>query len=200
MVKYIIFDLGNVLIHIHPELAIKGFEEACGLKRAEIKKFFLSDLHLGFMRGAYSTREFYNTMKDEYSCSLNKSSFRKIWNCVIGEPKEGIKEIIEELKLSYSLAVCSNTDPWHWQKVWCDVPFIKDFKHFFLSFEMNLNKPDSLVFKHLLSIMRVQGQDCIFIDDTPENVKVAKMYGIHGIVASEPYLIRKKLKILKILK
>ena len=85
MAKYIIFDLGNVLIHIHPEMAMKGFEEACGLRQEEIKEFFLSDLHLGFMKGVYPTREFYKAMAEEYSISLDIIHFKKIWNRVIGE-------------------------------------------------------------------------------------------------------------------
>ena len=64
MATHIIFDLGNVLIHIHPELAMKGFEEACGIKQAKLRKFFLSDLHLGFMEGVYSPGEFFKTMMD----------------------------------------------------------------------------------------------------------------------------------------
>ena len=200
MATHIIFDLGNVLIHIHPELAMKGFEEACGIKKADLREFFLSDLHLGFMEGVYSTGEFFKTMMDEYPCSLDEHNFHMIWNRVIGEPKEGIKEIIEELKSSYSLVVCSNTDPWHWQKVVHDIPFMKEFSHYFLSFEMNLNKPDSSVFKNILSSLGVQGQDCVFIDDTPENVEVARRFGIHGIATSDPMIIRQELKRMNILK
>jgi FMN phosphatase YigB (HAD superfamily) len=150
MAKHIIFDLGNVLIHTHPELAMKGFEEACGLRQEEIKEFYLSDLHLGFMNGIYSTREFYQAMVDEYSISLDIFHFKRIWNRVIGQAKDGIHEVIEELKLSYTLVLCSNTDPWHWQKVLQEIPFMKEFEQFFLSFEMKLNKPDAQVFKYIL--------------------------------------------------
>jgi putative hydrolase of the HAD superfamily len=199
MATHIIFDLGDVLIHIHPELAIRSFSEACGLEQEKIKTFLLSDLHLRFMRGDCSTREFYKAMSEEYSCDLDERKFQKIWNQVIGSPKDGIKEIIEELKLSYSLILCSNTDPWHWQKVWHEVPFIKLFSHIFLSFEMNLNKPDASVFKLILSELGVEGQNCIFIDDTPENINSAEEFGIHGIAASEPRIIRQELQRLKIL-
>jgi len=78
MTKYIIFDLGNVLIHIHPEMAMKGFEEASGLRQERIKEFFLSDLHLGFMKGNYPAMEFYKAMVDEYSISLDIFHFKKI--------------------------------------------------------------------------------------------------------------------------
>ena len=116
-----------------------------------------------------------------------------------GKAKDGILEIIEELKSSYSLVLCSNTDPWHWQKVLHEIPFIKEFEHFYLSFEMKLNKPDAQVFKQILSSLSIQGQDCIFIDDTVENIEVAKQFGIQGVAASEPKEIREKLKSLKVL-
>jgi putative hydrolase of the HAD superfamily len=107
--------------------------------------------------------------------------------------------MIEELKESYSLVLCSNTDPWHWQKVLQDIPFMKEFEHFFLSFEMNLNKPDALLFQYVLSTLGVQGQDCIFIDDIHENIVSANQFGIQGIVASEPQIIRRELKRFKVL-
>ena len=200
MAKYIIFDLGNVLIHIHPQLAISKFEENCDVEQSDVGKFFLSDLHLGFMKGLYSTEEFYQTMMSEYPCSLNQVNFHKIWNDVIGQPKQGIREIIEELKACYSLAICSNTDPWHWQKVLHEVPFIMDFGHYYLSFEMKLNKPDPAVFEYILTTLAVGGSDCIFIDDTAENIDIAREFGMVGITASEPGVTRDELKRLNILK
>jgi putative hydrolase of the HAD superfamily len=199
MPTHIIFDLGNVLINIHPDLAMNEFSEKCGIKPVEIRKFFLSDLHLGLMKGDYSPDEFFRIMINRYPCSIDEHSFQIIWNKVIGRAKRGIEDIIRELASSYSLGICSNTDPWHWQKVLHDIPFIKYFKQFFLSFEMKKNKPDPLIFEHILSSLGIPGQNCVFIDDTSENIEVAKTFGITGIVASEPREIQYELQRLKIL-
>ncbi|UCF63376.1 MAG: HAD family phosphatase [bacterium] len=193
MVTHIIFDLGNVLIHIHPEMAIAGFQNTCGYTTEQIKKFYLSDLHLAFMEGACSGSELYLKMVKNYPCTLNESEFREIWNQVIGKPKEGIKELINDLKDSYTLAICSNTDPWHWQKVYENFPFIREFKYYFLSFEMKLNKPNPVIFQKILDHMGIQGDQCIFIDDIAENIEAARLHGINGITASHPLQMREEL-------
>ena len=198
MITHIIFDLGNVLIDIHPEMAMAGFQSACGYKPEQIKEFYLSDLHLGFMEGAYTGKELYETMIKNFPCTLNESEFKEIWNQVIGEPKEGIKELIDDLKNSYSLGICSNTDPWHWQKVYENIEFIKEFKHYFLSFEMKLNKPDPAIFKRILDHIGIQGDHCVFIDDIAENIDAAQQHGINGIIASNPFQMREELTRLKI--
>jgi HAD superfamily hydrolase (TIGR01509 family) len=199
MIRHIIFDLGNVLIHIHPDKVMKEFMECCHLTAEDIKKFYLSDLHLGFMGGQYEPEKFYRIMNKKFPTQLSPGEFLRIWELVIGEPKEGIEQIITLLSQRYILSVCSNTDPWHWQKVMREISLMKKFHHFFLSFEMKLNKPDPEVFKYLLHELNAKGQQCLFIDDTQENIKVAQELGFQTIWSSEPKEIEDKLKELNIL-
>ncbi len=199
MIKYIIFDLGNVLIHIHPHEVIAEFTRRCQLPREKIQQFYLSDLHMAFMEGRYSGDEFYRQMMKEYPCRLSLPEFITIWNGVIGGPKEGIPELIRELKHRYTLAVCSNTDTWHWQKVLRTIDFMQDFSHYFLSFELKHGKPDPEVYRHMLKKLGVQGEDCLFIDDTSKNIEAGSRFGIQGIAASEPQDIISLLKIRKLL-
>jgi len=113
MVKHIIFDLGNVLVDIHPELAMRAFTQRCNISYQTVKTFFLSDLHLDFMAGKFSPDDFYQLMIQKFLCNISQIEFQSIWNLVIGDPKPGIEELINTLTERYTLSVCSNTDPWH---------------------------------------------------------------------------------------
>lgn len=199
MIRHIIFDLGNVLIHIHPDLVMKEFMERYHLTVDDIKNFYLSDLHLGFMEGRFKPEEFYQIMMRKFPAPLTAEEFIRIWETVIGEPKQGIDQIITQLNRKYTLSVCSNTDPWHWNKVLREIPMIKKFQHFFLSFEMKLNKPNPQVFKYLLAKLRAEGRECLFIDDTRENIQVAQEFGIQTIWSSDPKTIEQELHSLKVL-
>ncbi len=181
MVKHIIFDLGNVLVDIHPELAMRAFTQRCNISYQTVKTFFLSDLHLDFMAGKFSPDDFYQLMIQKFLCNISQIEFQSIWNLVIGDPKPGIEELINTLTEQYTLSVCSNTDPWHWQVAMQKCSFFKHFYRFFLSFQLKMNKPNPEVFKTILNELAVPAEKCLFIDDTKENIDQASQFGIKTI-------------------
>lgn len=183
MIKHIVFDLGNVLVHIHPEKAMNEFARRCGLSVNRVHAFFLSPLHLDFMAGRYSPEQFFKRIQAEYPCRISQEEFIGIWETVIGEPKSGIPELIDRLSGHYPLSICSNTDPWHWHYVKRHYPFINQFSHYFLSYQMKRNKPDPAVFQQVLSRLGTAGNACVFVDDNAENVQQAAAFGILGIQA-----------------
>ncbi|GAB4368881.1 MAG: HAD family phosphatase [Calditrichia bacterium] len=199
MIKHVIFDLGNVLIEIHPEEAMGEFAERCNYSQEQITAFYLSDLHLGFMEGKYTPEQFFHKLRELYPCDISQQEFYEIWQKVIGRPKQGVIELIEDLKKKYILSVCSNTDPWHWSVVWKRDTFLRDFKYFFLSFEMKLNKPDPQVFQTILQKLNARGDECVFVDDSPVNIEVANRFGFWGILGNEPKTIRNEMEKLQIL-
>ena len=194
MVKHIIFDLGNVLVNIHPQKVMKKFAYYCKLTKKQINTFYLSDIHLGFMDGSISTSAFYSIMMEKFSCNIPEDHFISIWNEVIGKPKNGIDKIIEVLSQRYELSICSNTDPWHWAYVKKRISFINLFSNYFLSFKMKVNKPNSKVFEILLFKLSANPEECIFIDDTHENTEVAKKMGFLTISADSSLTIVQGLK------
>ena len=193
MIKHIIFDLGNVLLNIHSGRAMESFAVKCDLEVEEVSKFFLSDLHLDFMAGKYTPEELYEKTKQLYKINLNIRDFFDTWNLVIGKPKDGIIQIIEQLSSNFELSICSNTDPIHWKYCLEQYSFLKKFKNYFLSFELKRNKPDLEVFEHILTDLNTKGKACLFIDDTYANIESAKRFSIEGIHADDPGKIRAEL-------
>jgi len=183
MVKHIIFDLGNVLINIHPEKALHQFADTCGFSIARVREFFSSPIYWDHMAGVYPPETFYQKVIETYPCLISREEFQQIWNSVIGLPKEGIEKLIQELKPLYQLSVCSNTDPWHWQKVIDEVGFMQHFTHYFLSFELKMNKPDPGVFRIMLQQLNCEAKECLFIDDIRVNVIEAENLGFNTILA-----------------
>jgi putative hydrolase of the HAD superfamily len=199
MIEHIIFDLGNVLVNIHPHRTMDQFAKRCQYSEEIIRSFYLSDLHLGFMAGAYTPENFYQEMIARFPCKIQIEEFQSIWNKVIGHPKPGIEELINQLAGKYHLSICSNTDPWHWQVAVQYMKFTQLFSHFFLSFEMKMNKPRSEVFKFMLDKLSTSGEKCLFIDDTYENIESAERLGFKCIYGQDPQIFSTELTKLKIL-
>ena len=47
--KHIIFDLGNVLVNIHPEETMNRFAYLCRKEYSKVQAFFMSKIHLDFI-------------------------------------------------------------------------------------------------------------------------------------------------------
>ncbi len=199
MIRHIVFDLGNVLVHIHPHKTMQEFAERCNISMSDIRKFYLSDLHLGFMEGKYSPDDFFRQMMIMFPCDITRNEYLKIWEKVIGAPKEGIRAIVGALKDRFVLSICSNTDPWHWQFVLQEYDFIRDFQHYFLSYELKMNKPDPRVFERILEHLNASGSECVFFDDTDENIQAANRFGIRSFLVSEPAEIKSALQSLQLI-
>lgn len=183
-VKAIIFDLGNVLVHIHPDRAMGALADRCAQPVERVRQLFLSGIHLQFMAGALTGRQFYQRVRTRLNCPISEQQFREIWALVIGDPKPGMAGLVEKLhERGYDLALCSNTDPWHWDLARQRCPFFQRFSHFFLSFELGLLKPDRRIFEQVLNRLQLAPEQVVFIDDTAENVRAAREVGMRAIQA-----------------
>jgi len=60
-------------------------------------------------------------------------------------------------------------------------PFLKIFKHTFYSYNLGRLKKDPETFSEVLDAMSFPSRSCLFIDDNPVNVAVARSVGILSI-------------------
>ncbi|MFH1663777.1 MAG: HAD-IA family hydrolase [archaeon] len=112
---------------------------------------------------------------------------------------KGMKELLKELKNHHLIAICSNNN-WdaylaHEKKFGWDEIF--DVK--VLSGKYGVRKPDAKIYKILLKELGVKASNCVFVDDSEENVHGAQKAGMKGILfTSVPELVKelKKLKYL----
>jgi len=59
MIKNIFFDIGNVLIHIHPDRYIQYLADSADLPVDVIKDAFPLEVHYAYERGEISGHEFF---------------------------------------------------------------------------------------------------------------------------------------------
>lgn len=59
--------------------------------------------------------------------------------------------------------------------------FFSDFDGGVVSYEENMLKPENEIYKHIIKKYELEPSECIFIDDTKENVDGAVENGLYGI-------------------
>ncbi len=193
MIHHLVFDLGNVLVDIHPRNAMNRLAQECDKELSQIEDLFLSSTHLEFMAGKLNSEQFFQKIKQMLHCQISYDQFVATWRTIIGNPKIGVADLIDRLSPELTLSVCSNTDPLHWEIAGRILPFVDRFQYTFLSYEMGYTKPDPTVFQKMLSTLGSDAGSCILIDDTLENIKTARDFGLNVVHASTAGKISKSL-------
>lgn len=56
------------------------------------------------------------------------------------------------------------------------------FDKIITSYDIGARKPDKKVFRYILDLIKINPEECLFIDDSLENVKVAQYFGMKVIL------------------
>jgi putative hydrolase of the HAD superfamily len=181
MIKTIFFDIGGVLLNIHPERTIKQLGDFTKLSNEEIIAAFPEDAYHRYERGEISDLEFYRAVKDKLPISKNltEKQFWKAWGLLVGEETKVVK-IMNNLTTKYPVWLLSNTNPYHILKE-------ERFKLFdkitggIYSFEVGSRKPEAEIYFKALEIAGVTAEKSLFIDDLIENVEMARSLNMNAI-------------------
>ncbi len=181
MINTIFFDIGGVLLNIHPERTIQHLSDLTKLSNNEIVAAFPEEAHHEYERGEISDSEFYNEVKRKLSISnnLTEEQFWQAWSLLVGEETEVVK-IMNNLTSKYPVWLLSNTNPYHILKE-------ERFKLFdkitggIYSFEVGSRKPEEDIYFKALEVAGVTAEESLFIDDLLENVEMAKSLNMNAI-------------------
>jgi len=192
MIKYIIFDLGEVLISGARQAGL-NLGEKYNIDRhtdSRAKNFsFYKEPHPlivplidEFFTGKVTEEEYLKQVIETYPEVGNIEEVKKHIREHFVEV-EGTRDIILKLrKLGYKIGLLSIHGK-EWIE-YCEKQF--DFHKMFdaiaYSYEDGVQKPDPESFKLIMQRFDAKPEDCIFIDDFDVNVQAAEKLGMKGVV------------------
>ena len=183
MITTLFFDIGGVLLNVHPERTVQYLSDCTDVSVEEIRKRFPKDVHNEYEQGNLSDREWFLAIKESLPqpCCLKESDFWRAWKLLLGEEMETTK-ILKKLADTYSVWLLSNTNPQHIRDV-IDTRYA--FPHLIdgavYSFNVGLRKPHKEIFLTAAKLAGTRSENSIFIDDVEENVSMAREMGFTGI-------------------
>ena len=158
----ILFDLGNVLMDFDHHIAVRKIKPFCGLDEKDIYNlFFDSTITDRFEKGLISSFDFFQEAKRLLNAKISYEEFVPIWNEIF-IPHPGMLEVLELLKDNYSLYLVSNINELHFK--YLEEKFKEYFRYFsyiFLSYELNLRKPDEKIYKFILDYLKLPAPNVI---------------------------------------
>ena len=183
MIKTIFFDIGGVLIDIHPERTYQYLSDSADVEVSMVKESFPWDAHDQYERGIMNNEDWFITYKESLPqpCCLKRSDFWNAWKLLLGEEKNTVN-ILEALNKQYSIWLLSNTNPKHIQdEIEKRYLFPSLVNGAVYSFDVGVRKPEKEIYEIAIQRANANPQECLFIDDLLENIQAAKQIGIEGV-------------------
>jgi len=185
MIRNIIFDMGNVLIHFIPDVFLDRLsvpEEDCPLLLREV---FGSVEWVQLDRGSIDEAEAVAAMQGRLPRRLRGYVPPLVgdwWNSGPLLPMEGMAGLLEELKgLGYGLYLLSNASV-HLPDYFDRIPGSQLFDGKIVSADWKLLKPQHEIYEVLFRVYRLKPEECFFIDDLAINIEGALCTGMPGAI------------------
>jgi len=194
---FVIFDLGNVIIDIfYPETLDYIKQKVAPIHHERVASFYLTDFHKDYEKGLISSDEFRKEIRNYFEQDWSDDFVDHLWNYLLGKIPAERLELAKKLKEHYTTGVLSNTNEIHIQalnkilKEDHGLDSLHDlFEHVYFSHEMNLSKPDPLIYKTLVEDLNTTPEKIIFFDDLEANVESAREIGIQAHQVTGPNVI-----------
>lgn len=187
MIKNIIFDMGQVLIHFIPQ----NLAEQAGVSEADMAVFlrevFQNKEWVALDRGSIEEDAAIRSICARLPERLHppvSSIVRGWWKNPLS-PVPGMKDLIRELKeMGYGIYLLSNA-PSNLHEYLPRIPGSSFFDGKIVSADWKLLKPEHEIYEKLYATYSLIPSECLFVDDMPINVDAAIRTGMDGIVFHE---------------
>ncbi|MEK7596060.1 MAG: HAD-IA family hydrolase [Patescibacteria group bacterium] len=185
MIKNIISDLGGCLFFCDFKSATEKLAEYSSLSGKMIfeKIDSKNEDYKNFIKGLISPEIFYKKIKEKINFNNSFETFKKIWmEQLFSVNKEYAKLCIVLLKSGYKIYCLSNIDEMHWKKITGDFYEMDFFHGCFVSYQMKKIKPATEIYEEVITKIKGQPDEFLFIDDRKENVEGARKTGMYALL------------------
>jgi len=204
---FALFDLGNVLVYIHPE----AFLQTLGIDSPENRRYYqplVLAIVKRYERGDDSTEEFLDRMDELFNrgrrASENSShqhtrrftgkEFEHAMLTVVGKPVEGMEDLVRRVASKASLGLLSNTNPLHYETGCANLRVLQVIPNHFLSYKLRALKPEPLIFERVLQRLSLNPAEVLYIDDIEENLHAAEQFGFECHLFRERLTLEEELR------
>ncbi len=198
-IKGIIFDYGGVISYPQNEVYIGKIMRILNLNDPESFQNAYRFFRVEYDSGLISGIEFWARLIEHFGLSLTREQIQGLieldvlsWTVINQETIEYIKDLQTK---RIKLAVLSNMICDALRYIEQNHNWLNYFEHRFFSCDLQMCKPQLAIYKHCLDEMGLEPNECLFIDDTQENLDGAARYGINTLRFESVELLRKSLNL-----
>ncbi|MBQ0008355.1 MAG: HAD family phosphatase [bacterium] len=204
--KNYIFDQGNVILNINPQLSLDAFsqilpdsaENSAPITAADLLGGAVGTIVGDFQVGRITTEHFIDKLLPSMRLGVTRKQLLDAWNALILDVPQQRRDALLRLRASGARTyMLSNTNDAHMERIYekcfggCRDNMLEYFDDLFLSNEMHLAKPDPEIFNELICRTGINPAESIFVDDLQKNLDTASALGFHTLLSTGDYWIHK---------
>lgn len=181
----VLFDLGGVLVRLGGVAqmgALSGIDDDAELWR----RWLSSPWVRRFERGRCSPEEFAAGLVDEWGLPVPGGVFLERFRTWPEGLHDGAVELVREVAGRCRVACLSNINELHWELLATRWGLDDLFEPAFLSYRLDMVKPDRDIFAHAVAILGCPPGRVLFLDDNLLNVEPARAVGLAAEVVLGP--------------
>jgi 2-haloacid dehalogenase len=200
-IKAMVFDFGGVLMDWNPRYLYRQFFENDDDKmEAFLTEIGFNAWNLQQDKGRPFAEAIAELCEQFPHHSDLIKAFDEQWEKSIGGPIQTTVEILRTLKQTgHTLYGLSNWSAETFERVRDKYEFFSWFDYILLSGAVKIVKPDPAIFQRLLETIKLNADECLFIDDSVANIEAAKKLGFVTIQFTSAEALAAELKRLGIL-
>lgn len=179
-IKFVYFDLGNVLVHFDPNIAVRQVANVLDVEPASIQSaMYDSGIEVQLESGQISESEFLDGLFDRVGKSADPKEVLQAMSAMFWLNHSMLPVVCKLLTQQMPMAILSNTCHPHWdwiqRKNYGLVRAISSNP--ILSYEVGSMKPDRTIYDAATEKVDCSPDEIFFIDDRIENVQGAVASG-----------------------
>ncbi len=182
MIKNIVFDYGQVMIHFDPSYMVGKYvtdkEDARLLETVIFDRLYWDKLD----EGSISDEEIIEAVKTRLPERLHKVSREIYYNWIYNLPEiEGMDSLVQYVKeeLCMRVFLLSNISRYFAEHA-KERTELKPFERCIFSAVVGKTKPNPEMFEYMLSECDIKAEETLFIDDSEKNIEGARACKIEG--------------------
>ncbi len=188
----LLFDLGSVLVSIHPGAFTRHLGIDPAVARQKYQKGIMERVRR-YEGGVTTTGEYLKELSEIFDHRYSQELLREAMLKVIGEPVAGMEDLLRAVAKRTETGLVSNTNELHYVYCMEHFAFLPLLQKHFLSYQLKALKPDPAYYEKVLRSYGRPPSEFLFIDDLEENVRGAEAAGISGILFAGAEDLKKKL-------
>lgn len=183
MIKNIVLDMGNVLLTFNPEVCLQTFLDNDADRAIIRRELFEGPEWIQGDYGIITNAQRYEPVSKRVPARLHAS----LKNCVdkwdmCMKPVPGAMDFCKYIKdKGYGIYVLSNACNGFYD-YFPNFAEISYFDGVLVSSDIHMIKPEAGIYTHFLEVYGLNPEECLFIDDRPENVEGGLKAGMQGFI------------------
>ena len=183
-IKFIYFDLGNVILHFSHQRMIKNVARVASLDEESVQKHLIdSNLENRYETGEFNSQGFYEEFCETANVRCDKADLLEAVGDIFWLNGEIVPVISQLWTANVPLGILSNTCEAHFDVAKRNFHVVNYFFDTEItSYQSKSMKPDGKIYADAIKAAGVEANEIFFTDDKPENISAAIEAGMDAVL------------------